>query len=158
MRKADAVCATLLMLIGALVCFDASKRGIFGWGASGPEAGMYPFLLGVGMILGSLVILGQTLFGERQVVPDKPFIPPGALKPVLSVGIPAAMMVLLTHFIGLYLAASLYLAVYMRWIGRHQWISVATVSILLPLAGYVLFQRWFQIPLPEGSLTSRLGF
>ncbi|HSB81341.1 MAG TPA: tripartite tricarboxylate transporter TctB family protein [Candidatus Methylomirabilis sp.] len=158
MRKADAVCATLLMLIGAFVCFDASKHGIFGWGAAGPEAGMYPFLLGAGMILGSLVILAQTLFGERDATPDKPFFPPGALKPVLSVGIPATLMVLLTHFIGLYLAAGLYLAVYMRWIGRHRWISVATVSVLLPLAGYVLFQRWFQIPLPEGSLTTRFGF
>jgi uncharacterized membrane protein HdeD (DUF308 family) len=85
-------------------------------------------------------------------------MPSGSLKPVLCVGIPAALMVLLTYFIGLYLAAGLYLAVYMRWIGRHRWATVVVVSILLPLAGYLLFEQWFQIPLPEGSLTARLGF
>jgi len=67
-------------------------------------------------------------------------------------------MVLLTQFIGLYLAAGLYLAVYMRWIGRQHWIKVLAISILLPLAGYIVFERVFLIPLPEGSLTGHLRF
>jgi hypothetical protein len=158
MRKADVICAMVLLAIGAVVCYDASRQGVFGWGSTGPEAGMYPFLLGLGVILGSLVIIGQTFLRSRRTKEDKPFMPPGALKPVLYVGIPAALMVFLTEFIGLYLAAGLYLAVYMRWIGRHRWISVAAVSILLPLAGYVLFDKWFQIPLPEGSLAAYLPF
>jgi len=158
MRKADGICALMLLGIGALVCYDASRSGVFGWGLSGPEPGMYPFLLGLGMMIGSVIVLVQVFLRWRRARTDTPFFPPGALKPVLSVGIPAALMVLLTQFIGLYLAAGLYLAVYMRWIGRHRWITVVAVSILLPFAGYVVFEKWFLIPLPEGSLRARLPF
>lgn len=158
MRKADAICALVLLAIGVLVIYEASQYGVFGWGPAGPQPGMYLFLLGAGGIVGSLIILGQLFLRSRRAEPDEAFIPPGALKRILSVGIPAALMVLLTQFIGLYLAAGLYLAIYMRWIGRHRWLTVLAVSILLPLAGYLMFEKWFLIPLPEGSLTARLRF
>jgi hypothetical protein len=158
MRTAEAVCGLFLLAIGSLAIYDSRQYGVFGWGPAGPEPGLYPFLLGMGIVLGSLLILGQVLLRSRAAAPEEPFLPPGALKPVLSVGVPAALMVLLSQFIGLYLSAGIYLAVYMRWIGRRRWIMVAVVSILIPLAGYVVFERLFLIPLPEGSLTGRLGF
>ncbi|MBI3329099.1 MAG: tripartite tricarboxylate transporter TctB family protein [Nitrospinae bacterium] len=158
MRKADEICALILLGIGTLVIYDARKYGVFGWGLAGPDPGMYPFLLGGGVVVGSLILLGQSLFGARRSASDKPFIPSGGLKPVLTAVIPAALMVFLTHFIGLYLAAGAYLAVYMRWIGKYRWITVLAVSILIPLVGYLVFDKWFLIPLPEGSLTGRLGF
>ena len=157
MRKADRICALVILGIGLVAVLDARRYGIFGWGAAGPEPGLYPFLLGMGVIVGSLVILGQTYLRARQAAPSEPFIPPGALKPILSVAIPAALTLFLTEFIGLYLASGLYLAVYMRWIGKHRWITVAACSILIPLSGYILFDKVFLIPVPEGSLTSRLG-
>ena len=157
MRKAEAICGLIILAIGIVAIYDARRYGIFGWGAAGPEPGLYPFFLGVGMVVGSLVILGQANLRARRREPDAPFIPPGGLKPILCVAIPAALMLFLTEFIGLYLASGLYLAVYMRWIGKHRWITVAACSILIPLAGYIMFDKWFLIPVPEGSLTSRLG-
>jgi len=158
MRKADGVCGLIFLALGSLIAYDGRKSGVFGWGPAGPEAGLYPFLLGAGIIVGSLIVLAQVLIRSRRSEPDQPFMPPGALKPLLYVAVPAALMVFLTEFIGLYLAAGLYLAVYMRWIGKNGWIKVLAVSILLPLAGYFVFEKWFLIPLPEGSLTGRLGF
>jgi hypothetical protein len=76
---------------------------------------------------------------------------------VASVAVPASLMILLMQFIGIYLAAGLYLAVYMRWIGKHRWVTIAALSILIPLAGYIVFWRWFLIPLPEGSVWAQLG-
>ena len=158
MRKADEICALIMLAIGIVVIYDARQYSVFGWGLAGPEPGMYPCLLGMGMVVTSLILLGQFFLGTHRSTPDKPFIPPGGLQPVLTAAIPAALMVLLTHFIGLYLAAGVYLAVYMRWIGKYRWITVLAVSILIPLSGYVVFEKWFLIPLPEGSWTSRLGF
>ncbi len=157
MRKADTICALVILAIGLVAVLDARRYGIFGWGAAGPEPGLYPFLLGGGVIVGSLMILGQAYLRSPRDEPDEAFIPPGALKPILCVAIPAALMLFLTEFIGLYLASGLYLAVYMRWIGKYRWITVAAYSILIPLAGYIMFEKWFLIPVPEGSLTSRLG-
>src|SRR5574341_1123957 len=107
MRKADAICGLIILAIGILVTYEASRYGIFGWGTAGPEPGLYLFLLSMGVIVGSLVILGQVYLRSRTAKPDEPFIPRGALKPVLSVAIPATLMVVLTEYIGLYLAAAL---------------------------------------------------
>ena len=147
-----------MQMIGILVVYEAARLGIFGWSTSGPEPGMFIFSLGMGVSVGSPVVLGQVFVEWRKAVPVKPFIRLGGLKPVLYVAVPAAMMVLLTEFIGLYLAAGLYLAVYTRWIGKHSWITVAAVSILLPLASYFVFDKWFLIPLPKGRLEDFLRF
>jgi putative tricarboxylic transport membrane protein len=158
MRKADAIVALIILAIGILVLYDAVGLGIFGWTTSGPEAGMYIGLLGTGVTVGSLLILGQTFLKWRKRAPNKPFIIPGGLKPVLYVSVPAAVMVLLTEFIGIYIAAGLYLAVYMRWIGSHRWITVAAVAILVPLVSYLVFERIFLIPLPKGMFEEYLSF
>ncbi len=158
MRKAEGICALIILAIGIVVVSDARQYGVFGWGLAGPEPGMYPFLLGMGVIIGSLLLLVRSILRPDPSAPDKPFIPPGGRQPVLAVAIPAVLMVLLTHFIGLYLAAGLYLAVYMRWIGKYRWIAVLAVSILTPFLGYCVFEKWFLISLPEGSLTGHLGF
>jgi hypothetical protein len=88
----------------------------------------------------------------------QPFIPRTAIVPVLKCVVPAALMVFLTEYIGLYVAAGLYLAVYMRWIGRHRWRTVLVLSIAIPLASYIVFDKFFLIPMPEGSLRSSLPF
>jgi hypothetical protein len=156
MRTAEVVCSAVMLAVGAVVCFESTHYGVVGWGDGGPEAGLYPFLLGAGTILMCAVILGRTLRTSPQR-PPRSFLPPGAWRPVASVAVPTALMLFLTQFIGLYVAAGLYLAVYMRWIGRHRWLTVSAVSVLVPLVGYIVFQRWFLIPLPEGSVWARFG-
>jgi hypothetical protein len=67
-------------------------------------------------------------------------------------------MVLLTHFVGLYVAAALYMGVYMRWIGRHRWTTVLALSIGLPALSYLVFEKIFLIPMPAGSLRDFFPF
>ena len=158
MRKADGICAFTLLALGVLVASEGLRLGAFGWGMAGPEPGLFPFLLGVGVCLGSLVVLAQVLIQSWGGLPSEPFIRQGGLKPILWVAVPAALMVLLTEFIGLFLAAGLYLAVYTRLVGRSRWVTVLAVSILLPLVSYVVFYRWFQVPLPMGRLEAYWPF
>ncbi len=157
MRKADIVTAAILLGIGLLIGFDCIRLGV-GWGMEGPRAGFWPFLMALGMVVGSVVILVQAVQRKGVAKSDKPFIPREGIKPVLQCAIPAAAMVVLTGFIGLYIAAGLYLAVYMRWIGRHRWTTVLALSITIPLVSYIVFDKFFLIPMPEGSLKGLLGF
>jgi hypothetical protein len=90
---------------------------------------------------------------EEASYTDRPFVRKGGWVPVVKVAVPAFGMVALTEAIGLYPAAAIYLAVYMRWIGRHRWITIFLVSILLPVASYFLFDKWFLIPMPKGYWT-----
>ena len=157
MRKADIAVGVVILWIGLLVMFESIRLDI-GWGMEGPRAGFYPFIMSLGVVAGSVIILAQAFQRKGVSGPGQPFIPPGAIKPVLQCVVPAALMVFLTEYIGLYVAAGLYMAVYMRWIGRHRWRTVVILSIAIPLASYVVFDKLFLIPMPEGSLVRSLPF
>jgi len=67
-------------------------------------------------------------------------------------------MVLLMNFIGLYVAAALYIGFYMKWVGRHSWLSVITLSIAIPVITFMTFEMWFLVPLPKGPFEHWLGY
>jgi hypothetical protein len=82
----------------------------------------------------------------------------GQLTPVAKVLLPAAAMVLLTHFLGLYVAGALYLGAYMRWIGRHSWSLTVALSVAIPIVTFLIFEVWFLVPMPKGPLEAFLGY
>ncbi len=151
MRKADIACGLALLLLGGLVLWESLKLKI-GWGLNGPEGGFFPFWLAVGLVICSGVTVLKA-FVQASSYGDQPFVREGGWVPVVKVAVPAFGMVALTEAIGLYPAAAIYLALYMRWIGRHRWITILLVSILLPVASYFIFDKWFLIPMPKGYWT-----
>ena len=153
MRTANLVTALVLALLGALVLIDALRLGI-GWGTDGPKSGFFPFWLAVLMLGCCAAITGQTLRGTAA----KPFITRAALGPVLKMLAPAAAFVLLTQLIGLYVASALYMAAYMRSIGRHSWLAVVLLGVGFPVITFLVFEKWFLVPMPKGPLEAWLGY
>lgn len=153
MRTADIVTAAILIALGILVVWDSLRLGI-GWGTDGPKSGFFPFWLSVILIATCAGIIGRALVRADR----KPFITRGSLASVLKVLLPASGMVLLTQVIGLYTAAAIYMAFYMRWIGRHSWPLVAAVSIGFPVVTFIVFETWFLVPMPKGPIESWLGY
>jgi putative tricarboxylic transport membrane protein len=149
MRKADIVVAALFLLVGIVVVVDSVKLG-FMWGRTGPETGFFPFYLGAGMIMGSLIVLVNAVNQFRKQGAGKRLMPKGALKPILWVIVPAAVMVMLTELVGLHIAAALYLGFYMRAVGKIGWATTLLISIIAPLSLYVTFDKLFLVPLPQG--------
>jgi len=152
MRLADLITASFLALLGGVVVFDAVRLGI-GWGTDGPQSGFFPFWLGVLMIAACTAIFFQAVRQATTV----PFVTREKLRPVLKVLWPAVALVVLTQWIGLYVAAALYTGLYMRWIGRHTWFAVLAVAILFPLVTFFVFEKWFLVPMPKGPLEAWLG-
>jgi putative tricarboxylic transport membrane protein len=153
MRAANIATASVLMIIGGIVLVEAVKLG-FRWGPDGPQSGFFPFWLSLVVIAHSAAILVQAVRKHSK----EPFASREQLYMVLTVAWPAAAMVLLTQFIGLYVAAILYLFFYMRMVGRHSWASTVALSLSIPLATFVLFEKWFLVPLPKGPLEAWLGY
>ncbi len=149
MRKADIILALFLLCIGLLVIGDSVRLG-FGWGMSGPEAGFFPFYMGLGVVIASFFITLRAIRIFRKEGSGKPFILPGGLGPMLWILLPAIGMLLLTELLGLHLATVVYLAFYMGVVGKINWTKVALISIIVPLAIYIVFDKIFLIPLPEG--------
>jgi putative tricarboxylic transport membrane protein len=153
MRAADLATAVVLMGLGGLVMFDAVRLG-YDWGSDGPKSGFFPFWLAVALVVTSALIVVQAL---RRHSPQ-PFVSREQLRPVLSVLVPATAMVVVMAFVGLYVASAIYIAVYMRWVGRHRWITIALLALGIPIATFVIFERWFLVPMPKGPLEAWLGF
>jgi putative tricarboxylic transport membrane protein len=159
MRTADLVTAAVLIGLSGVVIYDAVRLGI-GWGEEGPRSGFFPFWLAVLLLLFSGVIMLQAWRRHTAA----PFARREQLIPVLKVIVPVALFITVTDppgplgGLGLYVAAALYIATYMRWVGRHQWSSVAIVAVVVPVVAFLIFERWFLVPMPKGPLETWLGY
>jgi hypothetical protein len=153
MRAAEFVTASILILLGGVVLFDAVRIG-FGWGPDGPRSGFFPFWLALIMVVTCAVILAQSALGGR----GKIFVSREQLGPVLKVLWPATAAVALMHFVGLYVASALYMGFYMRWVGRHSWVPVIVIALGLPIASFLIFEKWFLVPMPKGPFERWLGY
>jgi len=149
MRRAEIWVSVAFALLGVIVIADSIRLG-FMWGMSGPESGFFPFYLGVGVVISSLFVFFNAFTRYRKEGAGKPLMPPGALKPILWVLIPSAAMVVITELVGLHIAAALFLAFYMRVVGKIGWTTTLLVGILSPLSLYITFDKLFLIPLPQG--------
>jgi hypothetical protein len=159
MRAADLTTAGLFMLLAAVVISDALRVGI-GWGEEGPRSGFFPFWLAVLLALFSAAIFAQAW---RRAT-TKPFATRARLIPVLKVLVPMTAFVVLIDppgppdGLGLYVAAALYIGIYMRWVGHHRWPVVVGVAIMVPVVAFIVFERWFLVPMPKGPLEDWLGY
>jgi hypothetical protein len=153
-RTAELAVAVLFIVLGGIVIFDSLRLGA-SWAADGPQPGYFPFYLGVIICLSSTVTFVQALLMRKEK--NGSFVDVEALKAVLSVLIPAAVYVALIGWIGIYVASTLFVAVFMRWLGKYAWWKVAAVSIGNSVVFFLIFERWFLVPLPKGPLENLLG-
>jgi putative tricarboxylic transport membrane protein len=154
-RAADIVVALLMAGAGGLVIYDSLRLGM-GWAADGPQSGYFPFYIGVILVLASFGTIAIALFGRDQR--NGTFVERGQLRDVLKVLIPAAVFVALIGFIGIYVSSALFIAAFMRWLGKFRWRTIAIVSLAVPFAFFMLFEIWFLVPLPKGPLEDFLGY
>ena len=139
----------------AIIVIIGSLQVGIGWGAEGPKAGFFPFYIGVLILISSAVnfIRIVTETSDRGL-----FAEWGQLAKVMSVLVPTAIYVALIPWIGIYVASILLIAFFMKWLGRYDWPLVAAVSLGVPLAVFLIFERWFLLPLPKGPIEAYLGF
>lgn len=138
----------------ALVIIGSVKAGI-NWGAEGPRAGFFPFYIGLFIVLASMVNLFSTFM---DIPRDKLFAEWGQLVRVIAVIIPTAAFVGLIPWIGIYVSSALLIALFMRWLGKYRWHIVAAISIGVTIATFLVFEKWFLVPLPKGPVETMLGF
>lgn len=151
----DVVVAAILMGVGAVVMVSSYRLGA-GWSPTGPESGYFPFYIGALILLSSTVTLLITLFSRH---PDRTvFVQPEQFKRVLQVLIPSFIFVIAIDYIGIYVAGALFIACFMWWLGRYPLSKVVIVSVLVPLALFIVFEMWFLVPLPKGPLETYFGY
>lgn len=153
-KTAEFAVAAGFLALGAIVVYDSARLG-FRWGDDGPQAGYFPFYIGVLICVASAINIARAML----VPPGKGggFVETGQLKLVLSVLIPSAVYVGLIGWLGIYVASIVFIAFFMRWLGKYAWWKLAAVSIGNSAVFFLVFETWFKIPLPKGPLEALLG-
>ena len=153
-RPVEMGVAVAIALFALIVIVGSVQVGI-GWGAEGPKAGFFPFYVGL-VILGSSIINFGAVMSERRN--DQLFAEWGQLGKVMSMLVPTAIYVALVPWIGIYVASMLLIAVFMRWLGRYGWGMIAAIAVGVPVVTFIIFEKWFLVPLPKGPIEELLGF
>lgn len=159
MRTAEVVMACLFLALGALVMWDSRRLGV-SWGDDGPQAGYFPFYIGVFIVVSSVVIIFRALnLGEKG---RSAFVEWGQLKMVLLVMAPTVVYVALISnpwfSLGIYVASALYIAFFMWHLGKYPWTKIAPVSLGVVVFFFLMFEVWFKVPLPKGPIEAAIGF
>ena len=154
-RAVEMGTAVFTLILGLIVIYDSRRVGA-GWAEDGPQAGYFPYYIGIILSIASLWTLWRALFSGKDFAGV--FVSHKKLRLVLSVFIPAAVYVAATYFIGIYVASALFIGAFMYWHGRFAWTRIIPVSVSVPVAMFLLFEIWFLVPLPKGPLETLIGY
>jgi hypothetical protein len=90
------------------------------------------------------------------------FVEWGQLRLILIVMVPTLVYVALMdnpwYSLGMYVPSIVFIAFFMRFLGKYGWAKIAAVSIGTMVAFFVMFEIWFKVPLPKGPIEAAFGF
>jgi hypothetical protein len=142
-----------MAVFAGIVIVGSIEAGV-GWGVEGPRAGFFPFYVGIAILIASVV----NFIHARAVSAERSFADWGQLRQVLSVVVPTAVYVTIIPWIGIYVSSTLLIAFFMKRLGNYGWQLIAPIAIGVPLLTFIVFERWFLVPLPKGPIEDWLGF
>jgi len=154
-KAVEMVVAGVILLLGLVVVFDSRRVGA-GWADDGPQAGYFPFYVGLVLCAASAWTLLRSAFSNNAAAGA--FVSRKKLLLVLSVFVPSLIYVLAIYFIGIYVASALFIGAFMYWHGHFPWIKIIPVSVIVPLSMFLMFEVWFLVPLPKGPLEALVGY
>jgi hypothetical protein len=158
-RLWEGIVAICFLVFGAVVVWDSRRLGSE-WASDGPQAGYFPFYIGVIICIAS----GINLFRAINMGPEgrAGFVGWNQLRMVLIVMIPCIVYVALianpVYSLGIYEASALFIAAFMGYLGKYSWPKMLGVSIGTMVVFFVMFEIWFKVPLPKGPIEALLGF
>jgi hypothetical protein len=153
-RGFEVAVAVLLQVIAVMVIVDSIRVGN-GWADDGPKAGYFPFYIGLLLFAAATWVLINALRGGKS---DPPFATREELTRVVSMFIPMLVYVAGIALLGIYVASALLIAFFMIRHGRYRWPLTAAVSLGVPVLLFLVFERWFLVPLPKGPLEALVGY
>ena len=139
--------------LGVAVAMGAREHGVR-WGDAGPEAGMFPFYVGLLIVAGSLGNIVLAIVPRRA---PELFLDGLQAGRIASFFLPIALFVLGSLWLGLYVATALYLAVVMRIQGGYRLIVSVAAGIGMAVFFFVVLEIWFKVALLKGPLEAALG-
>lgn len=144
--------AVLTGSFGLAVVISSRDNGI-GWSEAGVDAGTFPFLTGMIILVGSLYNLVHGAIASGGIVVSRTDLKRGA-----PLFLPAAAFIGAIPWLGFYLASGAYMFGVLA-IPRHLGIVRSLlIGVVTPIALYAVFERVFQVSMPHGAIAAALGY
>ena len=151
----DLVVAVLIFALGALVVWESHRLGS-SWASDGPQAGYFPFYIGLLICICSTVVFVQGML--RRGTDRGVFVNSEQFKQVLIILLPSTAYVLGIQLIGIYIPSALFIGLFMKFVGKYSGLRSVLVGAGVAVISFVLFEIWFRSPLPKGPVERLLGY
>lgn len=151
----ESVVALLIIALASVFMFDSVRIG-FGWvEGQGPGPGFFPFWVSLLMLIASVANLVAANTGPTAGA-SPAFVSRIGIWRVMLVLLPTAIYIGLIQVLGIYVASALFIFGFMV-ASREGIIKSLAVAICVPIALFLMFEKWFLVPLPKGPLEAVLG-
>ena len=154
-RVMEIAVAALFMATACLIMYDNWRIGAR-WASDGPQAGYFPFYIGLIMFIASTTTFVLNLLARSDASSN--FVDRSQLTQVLQVFMPTVVFVVLIGVLGIYVAAAIFITFFMSWLGKYPIYKIAPIAVLIPLFLFLMFEIWFLVPLLKGPLETALGY
>ena len=164
-RTLELIVAGILFLFGVMVAADSARVGAE-WAEDGPQAGYFPFYIGLLLCVAAVVVFLSALRNTPLAV--KVFVWRGQLRLILAMLVPLLVYVVLIRGIeigpldwdglGIYVASTLFLGFFMLCLGRYSLLRTLPIAIGVSFALFLLSVVRFKVPLPKGPLEAWFGW
>ena len=151
-RALEFTTATLTGAFGTAVVISSIDNGI-GWSTAGVDAGTFPFLTGLIVVIASLWNLVRGWLESRAVA-----VSSSDLRHLIALFAPAVVFVAAIPLLGVYVASGCYMLGTLALLHRFSLPRSLLIAVTTPVALYLVFERMFQVSLPHGALGDMIGF
>jgi len=136
-------------LIGLIICIGSVSLKLDSFSNPGP--GMFPFLIGSGIILLATIQLVIEVYHTEDLLRTRPWPHFSGLKKVIWILVLLVFYAAFVDRLGFFLCTLFFLVTLFKTVGQKSWIVVILYSIPICILSYVLFQILLKINLPKGS-------
>lgn len=148
------IAVALLIAAGAVVVMVSNYQIGAGWAPDGPQAGYFPLRIGAIIFVACLAVLWQAW----RTTSDATFVTWPQLRQVAVILVPLTIYIALIKVLGIYVASAIFIAGFMRVIGKFAWWRAVLTGVAINAALFWIFEMQFRVPLPKGPLEAAFGF
>ena len=151
MRLAELIMAIAMAVLSLYLMWKSAELPV-GWiPGEGPGGGAFPFWLSVGMLICCISVIVRWFTRASPVSRSiEPYMDSRAFRLFLIGAGSLTVMIGLFHIVGVYGAVPLFLVFYMRFFGRHAWLTTGAVALTTPVVTFFFFEIALNITLPKG--------
>jgi putative tricarboxylic transport membrane protein len=144
----DVISGAALAVLGTYIVLAAREWTFLGH--DGPGPGFFPEFYGIGLIVGSLMLVVQGL--RKRTVEGEP-IHWGGIALALGVWLVFVLMLPVMKYLGFPIALAILIVFFLQVVFKRSWRFTILAAVLTPIGFVIIFPTLLQVQLPVGQWT-----